>query len=215
MVGERCPNCEALVSPDAEWCGQCFEPLPSAASVGKDRAILQVEPDVRGGERPGEGGSTKVASWTCPVCGEANALELDACRICDTSFASLLRGELAPQDVDPRAAVKASLVFPGLGHRLLGRQADGLARGVLFAVALAMTLLLGLSGPGSGVLVVVLLIFAFATLILYVGTAFEAHRLAHGGNPLVSARALLWSTVALLVGSMLLIAFIGFTAATG
>jgi hypothetical protein len=38
--------------------------------------------------------------------------------------------------------------------------------------------------------------------------AFEAARLAQGGEPLVSSRALLWATVAILLLSILVVAFV-------
>ena len=217
MADERCPSCHALVSPDADWCGQCFAPLavPERSSGTAPRGVVVGGPTVEGIEREADRGATKVAAWTYPSCGEGNAIELDECRVCGTSFASLLKEDAAEKDIDPRAALKASLVFPGLGHRLLGRQADGLARGVLFVLALTMTLLMLLSGARSGALGVIVLVYLFATLALYLGSAFEASRMARGAGPIISARALLWSTVGFLVGSLTLIAFVGFKATTG
>jgi hypothetical protein len=37
---------------------------------------------------------------------------------------------------------------------------------------------------------------------VYLGSAFEAYRIADGGGPLVSARALLWTTVAVVMVSI-------------
>src|ERR671920_649708 len=39
---DRCPNCGALVTPDAEWCGQCYEPLrpEEPPKVDPERAAI-------------------------------------------------------------------------------------------------------------------------------------------------------------------------------
>jgi hypothetical protein len=42
--------------------------------------------------------------------------------------------------------------------------------------------------------------------VLYLGSAAEAYRIAEGGSPFVSARALLWATVALVMLSVALLA---------
>ena len=49
-------------------------------------------------------------------------------------------------------------------------------------------------------------LFLGAALLVYVGSAFEAYRLAEGGQPFVSSRALLWATVVVIIGSVLLLA---------
>jgi hypothetical protein len=45
-----------------------------------------------------------------------------------------------------------------------------------------------------------------SALVLYLGSAAEAYRIAEGGSPFVSARALLWATVALVMLSVALLA---------
>lgn len=45
-----------------------------------------------------------------------------------------------------------------------------------------------------------------SALTLYLGSAAEAYRIAEGGSPFVSARALLWATVALVMISVALLA---------
>jgi hypothetical protein len=52
--------------------------------------------------------------------------------------------------------------------------------------------------------VVVLLLVS--ALTIYLGSAAEAYRLAEGGSPFVSARALLWATVALIMVAVSLLA---------
>jgi hypothetical protein len=144
--------------------------------------------------------------WPCPVCGNDNAIELDACAVCGTPFATLMRADEKPLSVEPRDALKWSLIYPGLGHRRVGRSADGLARGVLFGVLLALTLLLGTSGLGSSVLVMAFGLYAVLTLLVYVGSAVEAYQLAEGGDVLLSSRGLLWATVGVILVSVATIA---------
>jgi hypothetical protein len=97
-------------------------------------------------------------------------------------------------------------MFPGLGHGLVGRSIDGLARGVLFTVLAAMALVVLLSGLTSAVLVVVLALFAGMALVVYLGSAWEAFRLAAGDPPFLPSRALLWATVAVVLASVALLA---------
>ncbi|HEY6566581.1 MAG TPA: hypothetical protein VI341_03600 [Actinomycetota bacterium] len=133
-------------------------------------------------------------------------MELDVCEVCGTSFAAMMRQDEAPVRTDPREAVKWSLIFPGLGHRKAGRGPDGLARGVLFVLVLSMAILTGLSGLSSPVGVGIFLFYAVTSVVVYVGSAVEASRIAQGGEPFISARQLLWVTVALILGSVALLA---------
>ncbi len=157
----------------------------------------------------------KAATWPCPTCSEANALDLDSCAFCATPFGALLGGQERPRDVDPKDALAVSLIFPGLGHRIVGRGADGLARAVLFAMTASMTLLVLLSGVRPGPVAGILLIYGGAMAMIYIGSAFEAYRLAQGGRPFVSSRTLLWVTVGVLGASMLMIAFVVAAATSG
>lgn len=221
---KRCPDCNALVSPDAEWCGQCLrsliepDPEPEREPKTSEPATLPEAPpmpelaalaasDAEGTaaaslpEAPG-----KAPTWPCPACGNDNAIELDACTLCGTSFASLMRQDEAPPQVEPKDALAWSLIYPGLGHRKLGRGLDGLARGVLFTMLAAMVIVILASGVTTGGLLGVLALFLFMALAVYLGSAYEAYRIAQGGAPLVSARALLWATVGVIMASVILLA---------
>jgi len=195
----RCPSCGALVIADAQWCGQCFtslaepEPEPEPAAVGATSSAAT--------DRP-----SRVPTWRCPACEHDNAIELDACVVCGTSFATLMRQDEERPKVDPKDALAWSLIFPGLGHRKVGRGVDGLARGVLFAVLFSMALLTGLSGVRSGAVFGLFAVFMGLALAVYVGSALEAYRLAEGGEPIVSARALLWVTVGVILLSVVVLA---------
>ena len=224
---KRCPDCDALVSPDAEWCGQCFrslketpqEPEPVAVAMPTMTDPLPAVPpmpvaatdgaeaDLRDGEQPAiPEAPGKAPTWPCPACGNANPIELDTCTLCGTSFAALMRQDEAPPEVDPKDALGWSLIYPGLGHRKLGRGLDGLARGVLFTMLAAMVLVIVVSGVTTAGLLGVLALYLLMALIVYLGSAYEAYRIAEGGQPLVTARALLWATVGIIMLSVVLLA---------
>ena len=92
-VERRCPNCNALVSEDADWCGQCFADLraaPAAASGATRRrrgararlaAIPRPPPTPKGDP-----------FWPCSVCGAHNPIVLEVCETCGTPFAAVMRG---------------------------------------------------------------------------------------------------------------------------
>jgi hypothetical protein len=204
----RCPSCGALVSIDAGWCGQCLQPLTEPAPPPPiDTAPPEphpVEPDPTvADESIGEG----IAWWPCPVCGGRNALELESCATCGTPFAVVMGLDQQPPKVDPAEAMRWSLVFPGLGHRRIGLGADGIARGVLFTMALLMAVIAASAGLSAPALLGEFVLFLAMAIAVYVATAFEARRLAEGGTPLVSSRTLLWLTVGVVLVSGLILAF--------
>ena len=210
----RCPRCGALASADATWCGQCFGSL---ASVEEARPAADDRPATGPSAAPTEGAAAVAtkdrpapsATWPCPVCQTDNPIERDTCRACGTSFATLLRDEPRPRTVDPRDAFVRSLLFPGLGHRMIGRGGDGLARAVLVLMTLAIAAVTIASGRGggSGVAAVGALFGALA-LVAYLGTAFEAARMARGRPAAVTSRGILWIVVGLLIGSVLILALL-------
>jgi hypothetical protein len=200
----RCPNCDALVSADADWCGQCFSslraPTPDPATAGP----VVARPPEGGG--PGERGQTAELTWPCPTCGSQNDIALDLCSVCGTSFAQLLREERAAPTVSPRDAFLWSLTFPGVGHAKAGRAPDGVARGTLFVLTFGLTLVIVLSGVSSPPVLGVVVLLLGSAMVLYLGSAAEAYRIAGGGSPFVSSRALLWATVALIMLTVSLLA---------
>jgi hypothetical protein len=161
-----------------------------------------VRPAAEGGTAEGGG----AATWPCPTCGTQNPIELDTCNVCGTSFAQLLRQEEPRPTVAPRDAFLWSLTFPGVGHAKVGRAPDGIARGTLFVLTFGLALVIVLSGVSNAAVFAVVVLLLVSSLTLYLGSAVEAYRLAEGGPPFVSARALLWATVALIMVSVSLLA---------
>jgi hypothetical protein len=211
----HCRSCGAVLYEGAAWCGMCFAPVePDPPAPPEPRADAGGDPDiatVAGDERPTvtAEAAPAVPFWPCPACESKNPLDLEICATCGTSFASLMRQEVTRAHVDPRAAFRRSLAFPGLGHRLVaGREVDGLARGVLFAMLLIATLMLGASGVDSGAVWLLFSAYLLATVSVYLVTAFEASRLAEGGQPLVPSKTLLWATVGILFLSIVVVTLV-------
>ena len=108
--------------------------------------------------------------------------------------------------MSPRDAVLWSLTFPGVGHAKAGRAADGIARGTLFVLTFGLALVIVVSGVSTTPVFGVVVLLLGSALVLYLGSAAEAYRIAEGGSPFVSARVLLWTTVGLVMLSVALLA---------
>jgi len=152
--------------------------------------------------------------WTCPVCEHVNPLAHDRCERCDTPFARLFAEPEATVEVDPARAMAWSILLPGLGHWMVGRTLDGVARMVLFAWVFGTLVVLVVSGV-SGATLPIFLLYLVALIALEVTSAADARRVAAGDEPLVSSRTLLWGAVALIGGSVLLATFLALPAARG
>jgi hypothetical protein len=201
----RCPNCGALVGPDATWCGQCFARLDE-----RTEPAAPIEPDVArlhepaGSSKPNPR-TTQEATWPCAACGHENPIEADACSVCGSPFSALFKPEQTSPSVDPRTAVFRSLIFPGLGHAALGRGADGLVRGTMFVMVVGLGALAASTHPSS-VALWILALYVLAAVAIYGFSAMETNRLAKGGRPWLSTKQLLWAIVGLVILSVMLLA---------
>ena len=213
-IERRCPNCEALVSAEADWCGQCFadlRPAPAPAPAPAPPPPPPVTTEVALDD------DTEVDSpdatdpfWPCSVCGAHNPIFLEACETCGTPFAAMMRG-VTRRDVDPHAARTRSLVFPGAGHAMLGYQIDGFARGVLFSLSLGLTIFLGVAAPHTGPMALAILLTLGLAIGVYVLSALEIKDLAARGRLIVPSRYLLWASVGVM---FLVVAAIALSVAT-
>ena len=204
----RCPRCGALVSPEAEWCGQCFAVLrPADAATGTPEPATITEDPARGGLEI-EGGRP---TWTCPTCEARNPIEASVCAACGTPFARLFQEEDEHPEMDPQSAAVWSMVFPGLGHWKLGRKADAIARFAMFGWSFGALMVLVVSRIGKGGFgptFPLFVLFAFASAAIYVASAVDAYRIASGEEPLVNSRTLLWASAGLVVLSVLIASFV-------
>jgi hypothetical protein len=123
---------------------------------------------------------------------------LEACEICGTPFAAVMRGDTRTA-ADPQKAFARSLMYPGLGHAMLGYSIDGFARGAVFALAVCIAIFLPLSVPTTA-LVVLATVLAVATAVgIYVLSAVETKHLAARRGLLLSSKVLLWAGVGLMM----------------
>jgi ribosomal protein L40E len=224
MMGERrCPTCGALASADAEWCGQCFSPLERAGSRTEADSPATSPPTGTAGPttiRGASGGAIEVEggtlAWTCPVCETRNPIEANECSTCGTPFGRLLAEPKAAPEVEPQTAAVWSMLWPGLGHWKLGRRTDAVARIVIFGWAFGALLVVLVSRFGKGGLgptFPLFVLFLGASLMIYVVSALDAYRLAAGDTPVMSSRALLWTSAALVFLSVLIATFVTLPAA--
>jgi RNA polymerase subunit RPABC4/transcription elongation factor Spt4 len=203
----RCPACGALVTPDADWCGQCFASLAGPAAASRSPTIHDTAPTADAGPA---NGAPPGAYWTCPSCHADNDIDRDACSVCGTPFTSLFADERRPASVPRGRAVAWSLVYPGLGHRLAGHAGDGLARAAVFTLAIGAIFFLLLARGGNALAPIVgfLTVYAVFAVGIYAFTAVEAGHLADGGAPFASPRAFAWLAAALVVVSLGVAVFI-------
>lgn len=224
----RCPNCGGLVGAGAQWCGQCltrFDELssppvrPSPPVNEPGPALPPPRPPAEGGNghptptetsRPIRAGDQGIV-WQCPSCDTANSIESAACRVCGTPFSRLFEGESTGPQVNPGRAVGLSLLFPGAGHLVLGRTAEGVARAVVFGYALAIvvSILVARVGGGIGPFLPLLLVSAVAGVGLYAVTAVDAGRIARGERPVLPTRALLYGAVGLMLLTVAVLVILG------
>jgi ribosomal protein L40E len=204
----RCPNCGALVSADADWCGQCFSdlrpppvPPPPPEAPAESPAAPAAAPAATA-----TAADRSDAFWPCSVCGAHNPIALEVCKTCGTPFAAVMRGT-GRQRIDPEAARKRSLLFPGAGHALLGYPLDGFARSALFVLALVLALLLVIAVPRSGPALLAIVLTIGLAVGVYILSAVEIDDLAARGHLIVPSKFLLWGGVAvmfLVVGAIAL-----------
>lgn len=195
------------------------EPGPPAPPPG----ALAERPDAQPGPPPvgvagsDELGPPRTPTWACPVCETENPLEADACTVCGTPFAQLLRQDPARKSVDPSAAMRRSLLFPGLGHAMVGESIDGFVWGFLFVFVLAMAVLLVLARLGQSLAPILPIVGALVAVAVWIWifTATEAARLARGLPPLLARNRLPWVAAGVVAIVMVLSLFIVMTASRG
>lgn len=191
----RCPNCGALVSEDAEWCGQCFtslrepDPEPDPQPVSAPIPAASPQPAV-----VTEPGSQEAPFWPCTVCGAQNPIALDVCATCGTPFATVMRG-VARSAVDPHVARTRSMLFPGAGHAALGYSVDGFARGAVFALSLGVAIFLAVTVPRSALMLLAIGLLLACAIGVYALSLAETKQLSERGGLLVPSKVLLWGAV--------------------
>lgn len=244
MTARRCAACGGLLGEGAAWCGQCLAPVgpgrlpaeespespkpeavvrsPSNGEVGVRRLASQEEASgVRPpGPRQTSGRFRSVGEgllWACPQCDLENPLEASACVRCGTAFRDLFEEGPVQPSVDPGRAAALSLMFPGLGHRALGRGAEGLARAVVFlwTIGMGLAIFFSAGGVNAGPFRALLLLLFAAAAIVYATTAADARRVARGEAPIMTSRMLLYGSTGLMFLIVVMLVVSGMRASQG
>ncbi|MGH2675390.1 MAG: hypothetical protein ACRDH1_08280 [Actinomycetota bacterium] len=151
--------------------------------------------------------------WACPTCDTENAIDATACRTCGTPFGRLLEEREERPASDPGRATVFSLLFPGLGHFVAGRGAEGVARAVIFAYAVVTAVaILVMTGGRPGPFLSLLVASILVGVSLYVVSAIDAARAARGEPALISARILLYGGAALILLTIVVLLVAGLRA---
>lgn len=230
MMTRRCPNCGGLVGEGAAWCGQCLTPLAERARPSEESAAAP-DPSVPSGPNgevaPRLSPSNQVSGqfraagdglvWKCPQCDLENPLDASACARCGTAFRALFEEERVQASVDPGRATGLSLIFPGLGHRVLGRGAEGLARAVVFlwTTGMGVAILATAGGLNAGPFVPVVVVLFAAAAIVYGTTAADAGRIARGDAPIMTSRMLLYGSTGLMFAVVAILVISGMRVSQG
>jgi hypothetical protein len=156
-------------------------------------------------------------AWTCPTCGNENAIEAQACAACGTPFATLFAESEARPATEPGRAQALSLLFPGLGHAAAGRGAEGLARAVAFLwlAGSAVAILVIRRGLGLGPFLPLVLLLLSAAVVLYAFTAVDARRAAEGRPPMLTTRMLMYGVTGMILLTVLVLVVTGIRASRG
>lgn len=218
----RCDACGATNGDTADWCGQCYAPLRTAAeqapapaaaeplSADRDDAEGLLEPSLEGFRRRGG-----TVEWACPACGEWSTMETLACEVCATPLSARWLAK-DPDDSMPATgrldepwtlALALSAVVPGAGHIGLRHYGSGLARAVLFAVWLMGGIALLVSGGAvaGGPLLL-------GAGVLWGGSLADIAALRAGRREILGGRSLMWLVVAVLLLSILSVVAAAFQA---
>ncbi len=190
----RCPSCGGLNRLGAQWCGQCLDRFappsdPVGASAPSPRRAIGAPPPPP--PPPGLSAAKPTASvgpitvgtdgitWTCRECDTANPFDASECSVCFTPFADLLR-EPEPErpQRDPNTVALIALFFPGAGHGYLGLWGQAIARAIVSAWVMLVTIVAGVQS-GIGFMTVLFGAIAFA---LWLVAAHDAYREAGGAT---------------------------------
>ena len=163
---KRCAELRRRAYEGAAWCGMCFEPVapertPSPSLRPEPKPISGAAPVATTAVEPVVPMTRRRTVGTTPSSTDAADradVAVSGLRRQEPDRAGLLRdlrrvvrvADAAGDGPGARRSargVPAVAHVPGLGHRMIpGREVDGFARGVLFAMLLIATLMLGLSG---------------------------------------------------------------------
>lgn len=212
----RCPGCDARNVDIADWCSQCYAPLGQVdAGEESGEVTAEVVPASRPAAPDPTGSrfrhSEEGVDWCCAACDAWNPLERSTCAVCGTSLTESLQQDEnpAPERVPLGTVVAASVLLPGAGHMLLGRQAAGIGRLILYLVWASGGLALLSAAAGADGTFLPALPLLTGAFVLLATSVLDAVAVRRGDvtTEILSVRALLWLTVGVI--GLTTLAFIG------
>lgn len=164
-----CPSCGARNVSDALWCSQCYHRFEGASTESSEHgldaargsppaAYFDLEPEPLLISDDGEPEPVKEkpeAVWRCKRCQATNPLVESVCSQCGLSIYEAMGATKVT--IEPDAAFKAGLLFPGRGEAKLGATALAVSVGAtaLFGVVFGFILMLaGAVGWGVGIVLI-------------------------------------------------------------
>lgn len=192
--------------PDASRSGAVPSPARGAATTGTAGA----------GATAGGGGVVGTSErfrqtdegidWRCEVCDSWSPIERTTCATCGAAFARAVdaAGPEPSELVSENAALVASIAMPGLGHYLMGRRGQGVARMGVFLTWFVGGLVLLASALGAGASILPAVPLLAGAVIVWLASVADALTLHRGrGQELLRPRVLLWLTVVVIGATML------------
>jgi ribosomal protein L40E len=172
---------------------------PPPQAVGTERGAFRVKED--------------GVVWVCSRCESENPLEVEACRVCGTTFAETVSPKAERPERDGGTAALLSLFFPGAGHAYVGLWGQGIARAVvsLWVIVVVLVSFLQRGDAGASLIATVFGLVAFA---LWAVAAHDAYREARREETqvLLKGRTFLYLVLGLLLLLLVLLTVSGLSA---
>jgi len=145
--------------------------------------------------------------WNCGQCGEWNPVGATACSVCGTPFGRGVPEPVVPPRVSDTTALIASAAVPGLGHMLLGRTGNGVARALTYLLWLIGGIVLIREATLYNRPILPGIPLVLGALVVWVTSAIDAMNLARGGTTeLLRPRVFFWLMLGVI--GLLMITFI-------
>lgn len=144
--------------------------------------------------------------WRCEVCDGWSPIERTTCATCGAPFARAVdAGGPEPSELlSENAALVASVALPGLGHYLMGRRGQGVARAAVFLTWFVGGLVLLASALGASASILPAVPLLAGALVVWLASVADALTVHRGrGQELLRPRVLLWLTVVVIGATML------------
>jgi ribosomal protein L40E len=172
---------------------------PPPQAVGTERGAFRVKQD--------------GVVWVCSRCESENPLEIEACRVCGSTFAETVNPKVERPERDGGTAALLSLFIPGAGHAYVGLWGQGIARAVLSVWVMVVVLVSFLQRGEAGASLIAA-VFALVAFALWAVAAHDAYREARREETLVvlKGRVFLYLVLGLLVLLLVLLTVSGLSA---